>query len=538
MANKRKRRSRRRNPTSSPPITNASTPVATLGDGQYPAVQFASSPRRRVAFALICLSCILLMVGSVAWAVVREESGAIRAAGGPMGDAGAPGLMANVSQPSGAVMFQNLVSGEHRNQVGIVPLDETNASRSMAPLWCLRVHFAHGQGLCLAEDEGFAGTFTAFIFDEDLRRTGSIPLGGLPSRTRVSPDGRFGATTSFVTGHSYAEDGFSTETLLIDLTTGEEIANLEEFTAFRDGQEFDNEDFNYWGVTFLHDSNRFYATLATGGDTYLVQGDISKHQVEVFRENVECPSISPDNTRIAFKKRVGTGLMGAVWRFHVLDLRTMTETPLAESRSIDDQIMWLDNDHVLYGEGSDTWIMPADGTGTPERFLTMGVSPVVIEADSPSRIQGSEAGSPASASGNVDVLTLVETDLHVSIDAPNAVLIGEELTFTVTVSNNGSNDASWIFLDLNLPDNLSFASATRLEPPDSPYGCGTYVEEHRIRCDTSRLGIGERWTISITTTTDAIGSGSLDATVVSAENDPELANNAASHDMSVNKRRP
>ena len=40
----------------------------------------------------------------------------------------------------------------------------------------------------------------------------SWPLAGIPSRTRVSPDGVFVASTAFVTGHSYAGGGFSTET--------------------------------------------------------------------------------------------------------------------------------------------------------------------------------------------------------------------------------------------------------------------------------------------------------------------------------------
>lgn len=543
MANKRKRRARSRripsgtSTTIAPP--SASISIAARGDDHILSSQFMNTPRRRLVFASLCLACVLLMVGAVAWAVVREESGSTRATGGPMTDEGAPGLVARTSQSTGAVMFLDSLGGDHWNQVGIVPVDDPNASRSMAPLRCLRIHFAGDRGLCLAEDDGPAGTFTAYILDEDLRKTGDISLGGIPSRTRVSPDGRFGATTSFVTGHSYAEDGFSTETLLIDLENGEQLANLEDFPAFRDGQELNNEDFNYWGVTFLHDSSRFYATLATGGETYLVQGDIPGRRVDVLRENVECPSISPDNTRIVFKKRVGTGLQGTVWRFHVLDLKTMTETPLAETRSIDDQVMWLDNDRILYGEGSDTWIVPADGSGTPGRFLTRAISPVVIEED-PSALaqEGNGDVSSDAASGNVDVLTLPETDLGVSIESPESVLIGEDVSYSVTVSNNGPNDASWIVLDVYIPDNLTYVSATRIHPPDSPYGCANYGEEHRIRCDTTRLGAGERWTISVTASTDAIGSGALKATVVSAENDRIPENNQVTDNVTVNKRRP
>ena len=35
------------------------------------------------------------------------------------------------------------------------------------------------------------------------------------------------------------------------------VALEEDFRAFRDGEQFQNLDFNYWGVTFAADSNRF-----------------------------------------------------------------------------------------------------------------------------------------------------------------------------------------------------------------------------------------------------------------------------------------
>ena len=50
-----------------------------------------------------------------------------------------------------------------------------------------------------------------------------------------------------------------------------------------------------------------------------------------IHENVECPSLSPDETRIGYKKAVGHD--PPVWRFHVLDLATGRETPLAEQRA-------------------------------------------------------------------------------------------------------------------------------------------------------------------------------------------------------------
>jgi hypothetical protein len=36
------------------------------------------------------------------------------------------------------------------------------------------------------------------------------------------------------------------------------IGDLEQFTVSRDDQAFANRDFNFWGVTFAADGNRFF----------------------------------------------------------------------------------------------------------------------------------------------------------------------------------------------------------------------------------------------------------------------------------------
>jgi Tol biopolymer transport system component len=129
-------------------------------------------------------------------------------------------------------------------------------------------------------------------------------------------------------------------------------------------------------VTFARDSDRFFATLATGGRTYLLEASVRRRAARVIHENVECPSLSPDGRRIAFKKR--TGSAETPWRLTVLDLRTMRETPLAETRSVDDQAEWLDDDRVLYGVGDAVWVVRADGRGRPARFIAGAGSPAVV----------------------------------------------------------------------------------------------------------------------------------------------------------------
>jgi hypothetical protein len=90
---------------------------------------------------------------------------------------------------------------------------------------------------------------------------------------------------------------------------------------------------------------------------------------------VECPSLSPDETRVVYKRLMASP---GIWRYHVLDLASGRETALTETRPIDDQAEWLDDDHVLYRVDEETWVVPADGTGRPRRYMRGADSPAVL----------------------------------------------------------------------------------------------------------------------------------------------------------------
>jgi Tol biopolymer transport system component len=239
----------------------------------------------------------------------------------------------------------------------------------------------------LQANRGIVNTYAATLFDSKFATRATFPLHGGPSRARISPDGKIAGFTVFLAGHGYASLDFSTETLLVDAATGKVITSLEnDVKVTRDGKPFQAKDFNFWGVTFTPDSKNFYCTLSSGGAHYLIKGNIAAHTAVVVHDNVECPSVSPDGTRVAYKKRfIIDGRL--IWQLHVLDLATQRETALAEKRSLDDQIEWLDNDHVLYTvsdkpEGSsgttNVWKADADGTGTPAMFVPKAYSPSVV----------------------------------------------------------------------------------------------------------------------------------------------------------------
>jgi hypothetical protein len=324
---------------------------------------------------------VVLAVGCVAVAVIAVVSGAQKN-GDPAtkASAGADKALTTARVDNRQmVVYRALGTGKAKDvsdmDLTAVAGPEKTVTRS--GLACARVYFAGGRGLCVARGHGLTSTFQADIFGPDLKVARTVGLTGIPSRARVSPDGRYGAVTMFVAGHAYATPGsFSTQTTLINLATGSKIADLEDFTVANGERQVTAVDVNFWGVTFARDSDRFYATLATGGKTYLIEGSVSAKTAHVIHTNVECPSLSPDGTRIAYKKR--TGPKSDPWRLTVLDLATKRETPLAEPRSVDDQVEWLDDGHVLYAVDGAVWTAPADGTGKPRRFLASAESPAVV----------------------------------------------------------------------------------------------------------------------------------------------------------------
>ena len=279
------------------------------------------------------------------------------------------------------VVFRDTMPGPNFGRLSVAPLDNVRL-RLAAAVTCERVSFAAGRGLCLHVDRGVFNRYTALLLDGQLRAGPSIKLQGLPSRTRAAADGQVGAVTVFVTGDDYASE-FSTRTTIVDLSSGDEIGELEQFATWRNGARFRAVDFNFWGVTFARDTNTFYASLRSAGTTYLVRGELGLRRLTVLRMGVECPSLSPDGRLLAYKKRVGPSPDS--WRLHVLELATNVERIIdGETRYIDDQVEWLDSQHVLYAIPrrttaiSDVWVAPVDGGGSARIFLSEAESPIVV----------------------------------------------------------------------------------------------------------------------------------------------------------------
>jgi hypothetical protein len=348
-------------------------PVPAFGAEPTPK-KTLTSRQRVLLFVALCLVCVAGTAGYTIHAATRGAGAGGSAAASPF----APPPAVIAAKPH--LVFMDASSAKTFGAVGLEALGAPE-ERTLTPLDCIRVYVAAGNGICMSDDASILDPYRISFFGPDFKVRSHRSLPGQPSRARVSADGRYGATTVFLTGGTYADESFTTQATIWDMATGAPIANLDDFTARKDGQVIHAPTMNYWGVTFSRQrQGLFYATLGTGTHEYLVRGDLASRRVEVLRDGVECPSVSPDGTRIAFKQRTGDPNY-LNWRIAVLDVATLQDHPLAETHDVDDQAEWLDNQTVLYtlttGHQPAVWAAPADGSGHPRLFIAGAESPAV-----------------------------------------------------------------------------------------------------------------------------------------------------------------
>lgn len=283
----------------------------------------------------------------------------------------------NVDPADIALAFINRVPGDEYGLVGYI---DPTGERHVTELECARLDLNEKIGICLSATAGLGGTGRGLLLDPSLNPTLRFGV-NQPSRAAVSPDGTVVAWTGFSLGHSYLAAGeFATTTQLIsvDRSIG---ANLEEvFTTYVDGELLDDPTRNYWGVTFV-DSDHFYATLGTSSGTSIIEGRVSNSRIDVVYENATCPEVSPDGLTIVAKEKRGD-------KFQVIaiDTETGARRDLGETRSVDDQVEWADQDTILYALPN-----PDEGTDAQPVFdvwaldVTPGAEPrlIIPFADSP-----------------------------------------------------------------------------------------------------------------------------------------------------------
>ncbi|MEO8612913.1 MAG: hypothetical protein ABI690_33780 [Chloroflexota bacterium] len=132
----------------------------------------------------------------------------------------------------------------------------------------------------------------------------------------------------------------------------------------------------------------------------------------------------------------------------------------------------------------------------------------------------------ASSAGTVYAYNYTpDADLAVELTDVPGVIAGFYMTYEVTVTNNGQENATVVSIVDTLPGNVAFVSATA--------GCTRAA--NIITCAIGNLNIGDSQTVEINVTVNGAATGILmnQATVSSALADPNMTDNSANQDTQV-----
>ena len=122
--------------------------------------------------------------------------------------------------------------------------------------------------------------------------------------------------------------------------------------------------------------------------------------------------------------------------------------------------------------------------------------------------------------------TGASADLAVTkADSPDPVGLGNQITYTITVRNDGPDAASAVEVSDTLPASVTFVSASPTQ--------GTCSGTTTVTCSLGDLANGATATVTIVVTTTAAGSIMNQATIASSTNDPNAENNSASESTEV-----
>jgi len=133
-------------------------------------------------------------------------------------------------------------------------------------------------------------------------------------------------------------------------------------------------------------------------------------------------------------------------------------------------------------------------------------------------------GTGAGTIVNDDVATTTDLSIQKTIASPGPFAIGQNITFTITVTNNGPATATGVSVTDTIPSNTTFVSST----PSQGSCSGTTT----VVCNLGTINNGASPTIQLIVRATAPGSGSNSATVA-AVNDSTANNNTAAAGFSI-----
>jgi uncharacterized repeat protein (TIGR01451 family) len=155
------------------------------------------------------------------------------------------------------------------------------------------------------------------------------------------------------------------------------------------------------------------------------------------------------------------------------------------------------------------------------QIKTPGVNGTLIDTASVSASTADLTQSNNAASVTTDVFDSADLSITTS-ETPNPVRIGEPLTYTLSVANDGPTPATTLTVTNTLPPGTSFVSAT-----GTGWACGPLGQV--VTCTMASLGIASSAPVIsiVATAPGAAGNITNIATVSSETSDPDPANNTA-----------
>ncbi len=165
-------------------------------------------------------------------------------------------------------------------------------------------------------------------------------------------------------------------------------------------------------------------------------------------------------------------------------------------------------------------------TGSPAiDKVTTGCPPPATDQRGVTRPMGPlcDSGSFEAAPAAVPMADLSVT----KADSPDPVTVGQTLTYTVTVTNDGPDPATGVTLVDTLPGGVTLVSAT---PSQGSPCSGTST----VSCSLGNVAMSGSASVTLTVTPNAPGALSNQADVTANESDPDTLDNTVTANTTVN----
>ena len=248
------------------------------------------------------------------------------------------------------------------------------ATTPVTALRCDRLDLAGGHGICLTARAASSRPTRRSCSTQRPDTAHAAPVPGVPephaglARRPARP-----RSTIFVGGDSYAPGQFSTRTSIVDVASGEVArADLERLHGRRttarmiQGRlQLLGRDVHARWRALLRDARHRRAALPHRGR----RGDQrAPSSVTTSSARRSRPTARGSPSRRASASRSSGASTSSTSR--------RARRPRCRStRSVDDQIAWLDNRRLAYGVGEEVMEVPADGSAAPRLMLASATNP-------------------------------------------------------------------------------------------------------------------------------------------------------------------